>query len=156
MMEEVMPLDGNAAAGPLADLFAVEMTRAIVVCVGCAREGPLATLMLYGGAAGLVLRCPACDEVNLRLLNTGTALNLDLRGCTRLTVEIASGSRAQMRGETEVADGRPSGALGIARRVGASHGRIDRYCIPQPPVSSHHRYVHGVRRRRAHRCVVRR
>jgi hypothetical protein len=29
MMEDIMPLDGNAAAGPLADLFAVEMTRAI-------------------------------------------------------------------------------------------------------------------------------
>ena len=90
MMDELVPLDGNAAAGPLADLFAVEMTRAIVECAGCGHEGALATLMLYGGAAGLVLRCPACDQVNLRLLNTGTSLNLDLRGCTRLTVEIAS------------------------------------------------------------------
>jgi hypothetical protein len=90
MMEDIMPLDGNAAAGPLADLFAVEMTRAILACAGCGQEGPLATLRLFGGAAGLVLRCPNCDEVNMRVLNTGTAINLDLRGCTRLTVEIAS------------------------------------------------------------------
>lgn len=89
MMDDMVPLDGNAAAGRLADLFAVEMTRAIIVCDGCGREGALATLMLYGGGAGLVLRCPACELVNLRLLGTGTTLNLDLRGCTRLTVQVA-------------------------------------------------------------------
>ena len=85
MMDDVMPLDGNAAAGPLADLFAVEMTRAMVVCDGCGREGALATLRFYG-SAGVVLRCPGCEAVILRLLHTGSTLNLDLRGCTRLTV----------------------------------------------------------------------
>jgi hypothetical protein len=85
MMDDVMPLDGNAAAGRLADLFAVEMTRATVVCDGCGREGALATLKFYGGA-GVVLRCPTCEAIMLRLLNTGSTLNLDLRGCTRLTV----------------------------------------------------------------------
>ncbi len=85
MMDDVMPLDGNAAAGRLTDLFAVEMTRATVVCNGCRREGALATLKFYGGA-GVVLRCPTCDTVILRLLDTGSTLNLDMRGCTRLTV----------------------------------------------------------------------
>ena len=84
-MDEVMPLDGNAAAGRLADLFAVEMTGATIVCDGCKREGALATLTFYGGA-GVVLRCPACEAVILRLVDTGSTLNLDLRGCTRLTV----------------------------------------------------------------------
>jgi hypothetical protein len=86
MMDDVMPLDGNAAAGRLAELFALEMTRAIVVCDGCGHEGALATLRYYSGA-GLVLRCPVCDAIMLRLLDTGTCLNLDLRGCTRLTVQ---------------------------------------------------------------------
>ena len=90
MSDDMMPLDGNAAAGSLADLFSVEMTRAVVVCGSCGREGALAELMLYGGAAGVVLRCPGCDHVNLRLLNTGAAINLDLRGCARLTVATAS------------------------------------------------------------------
>ena len=85
MMDDVMPLDGNAAAGPLAALFAVEMTSATVVCGGCGREAALATLRLYGGA-GLVLRCPGCDTVILRMLDTGTSLSLDMRGCARLTV----------------------------------------------------------------------
>lgn len=85
MMDDVVPLDGNAAAGRLADLFVVEMTRAQVVCDGCGREGALATLKFYGGA-GMVLRCPSCEAVILRLVDTGSTLNLDLRGCTRLTV----------------------------------------------------------------------
>jgi hypothetical protein len=84
MMDDVMPLDGNAAAGRLADVFAVEMTGATVVCEGCGREGALATLKFYGGA-GVVLRCPTCEAVILRLVDTGGNLNLDLRGCTRLT-----------------------------------------------------------------------
>jgi hypothetical protein len=85
MMDDVLPLDGNAAAGRLAEVFAVEMTGATIVCEGCGREAALATLTCYGGA-GVVLRCPACDAVILRLLATGRTLNLDLRGCTRLTV----------------------------------------------------------------------
>lgn len=88
MMEEMMPLDGNAAAGPLADLFAVEMTSATVLCDGCGRQAALATLRLYGGA-GLVLRCPTCDTVILRMMRSGPTLSLDMRGCTRLTVQAA-------------------------------------------------------------------
>lgn len=89
MIDAPMPMDGNAAAGRLSDLFAVDMTRAIVTCDGCGREGALATLSLYGGGVGMVLRCPGCEAVNLRLLDTGTTLNLDLRGCARLSVRLA-------------------------------------------------------------------
>jgi hypothetical protein len=89
MNEALMPLDGNAAAGRLSELFAIDMTRASVTCEGCGREGALATLVLYGGGVGTVLRCPACGAVNLRLVDTGRTLNLDLRGCARLTVQVA-------------------------------------------------------------------
>lgn len=86
MIEDVVPLDGNAAAGPLAVLFAVEPTMIIITCDGCGREGPLATLKLYGGATGLILRCPDCDTANLRFTDSGTRATLDLRGSTRLTM----------------------------------------------------------------------
>lgn len=86
---DTTPLDGNAAAGRLAELFVPDMTAAAITCDGCGREGPLATLILYGGGAGAVLRCPSCDAVNLRLLDTGATLNLDLRGCARLTIRVA-------------------------------------------------------------------
>ena len=51
-------LDGNAAAGLLREVFAVELTAAIAVCGGCGRHSVVAELMLYGGALGAVLRCP--------------------------------------------------------------------------------------------------
>jgi hypothetical protein len=89
MTEDVVPLDGNAAAGSLAALFAVEPTMIIVTCEGCGREGALATLRLYGGAVGLVLRCPACDTANVRFTDTGTSVTVDLRGSARLTVHDA-------------------------------------------------------------------
>jgi hypothetical protein len=36
-----MHLDGNAAAGLLAEVFTVEATTAVVTCAGCGASGPL-------------------------------------------------------------------------------------------------------------------
>ena len=36
--------DGNALAGPLAELFAVDMTTAVGRCVSCGLVGEIATL----------------------------------------------------------------------------------------------------------------
>jgi hypothetical protein len=88
MSNDNVPLDGNAAAGRLLDVFAVDMTAATVMCEGCGRESALATLALYGGAVGLVLRCPSCDAVNLRLSNTGRSIHLDLRGASRISIRV--------------------------------------------------------------------
>ena len=88
MSDDIMPLDGNAAAGRLRDLFADDMTDAIVKCESCERESALATLVLYGGAVGVVLRCPGCDAVNLRMSNTGRSIHLDLRGASRISIRL--------------------------------------------------------------------
>ena len=88
MSDDNVPLDGNAAAGRLLDVFAVDMTAATVMCEGCGRESALALLALYGGAVGLVLRCPSCDAVNLRLSNTGRSIHLDLRGASRISIRV--------------------------------------------------------------------
>ena len=84
MMEDNVPIDGNAAMGRLLDLFAVDLSNATVTCETCDREGLLAELLFYGAPAGIVLRCPACDAVNLRFLDTGRVLNLDFRGIKRV------------------------------------------------------------------------
>jgi ribosomal protein S27E len=86
MIEEVVALDGNAAAGPLTALFAVEPTTMMITCERCGREGPLATLNLYGGAMGMILRCPECGTANLRFTEAGGRVTVDLRGSARLTV----------------------------------------------------------------------
>jgi hypothetical protein len=86
MTEDMIPLDGNAAAGRLGQVFAFDVTLAVVTCRSCARAGPLAELQLYGGEAGLVLRCRRCEAVNIRLLETDRDINLDLSGVGRLTI----------------------------------------------------------------------
>ena len=91
MMDDIVPLDGNAAAGPLAALFAVEPTTIMITCQGCGREGALATLKLYGGTMGLILRCPECDTANVRFTERGARMTVDLRGSSRLSVQDAEG-----------------------------------------------------------------
>ncbi|QSB16570.1 hypothetical protein JQS43_09990 [Natronosporangium hydrolyticum] len=72
--------DGNALAGPLSEIFTVDVTSASGECVTCGLVGPVASLRLYHRAPGLVARCPSCDEVVLRLVRTPRGTWLDLRG----------------------------------------------------------------------------
>ncbi|MEV8087560.1 DUF6510 family protein [Streptomyces nigra] len=61
-------LDGNSLAGPLSDLFAVDVTQAWWRCPGCGSTGPLAELHVYGPEPGLTARCAHCSQVALRLV----------------------------------------------------------------------------------------
>jgi DNA-directed RNA polymerase subunit RPC12/RpoP len=84
-------LDGNALAGPLSELFAVDVTAAVGRCVNCGRTGPIATLRVYGRAPGMVARCPDCDHIILRLVRTPDAAWLDLTGAASLRVRLPRG-----------------------------------------------------------------
>jgi hypothetical protein len=84
-----MTLDGNALAGPLRELFAVELTAAVGTCAGCGRTGPLAEDPLYADAPGLVLRCRGCEAVLLRLVTGPGRSWLELRGLAVLEVPTA-------------------------------------------------------------------
>jgi hypothetical protein len=77
-------LDGNAAAGTLRELFAVDITAAIGQCAGCGRTGVFAETHVYMDAPGLVARCAGCEDVLLRVVTTPTDTYLDLRGLTYL------------------------------------------------------------------------
>ena len=79
-------LDGNAAAGPLAELFAMDLTAAQCQCAACGDTATLGSYMLYADAPALVLRCPNCTEVVLRYASQGGRMLLDLRGAQLLTV----------------------------------------------------------------------
>jgi predicted RNA-binding Zn-ribbon protein involved in translation (DUF1610 family) len=81
-------LDGNVLGGALGELFAVDVTSAIAQCVSCGTSGALAQAHVYPDAPGLVVRCPACGEVVLRLARGPGRAWLDLRGvtCLQLTV----------------------------------------------------------------------
>ncbi|GHJ37458.1 DUF6510 family protein [Streptomyces sp. TS71-3] len=77
--------DGNALAGPLSELLAVDPTSALGRCTGCGAGWPLARLRVYSHAPGHVARCPDCDRVILRLVATPDRLVLDLRGTVALS-----------------------------------------------------------------------
>ena len=84
MEESELRLDGNAAAGLLQEVFAFEVTAARGTCASCGAVGEVATLVLYAHAPGLVLRCPACGAVVLRVVRGRDRVWLDARGLSSL------------------------------------------------------------------------
>ncbi len=81
-------LDGNAMAGDLREIFAVDVTTARYACAGCGHTDAVATLRLFGPAPGLVARCPQCEDVILRLVRAPGRAMLDLRGTVRLELDV--------------------------------------------------------------------
>jgi DNA-directed RNA polymerase subunit RPC12/RpoP len=71
----MQPLDGNAIAGQLFDVFGVEMTTASGTCSHCGATAQIAELMVYMRAPGSVVRCPVCGSVLIVLA--------EVRGTTR-------------------------------------------------------------------------
>jgi hypothetical protein len=83
--EEVgLPLDGNAAAGVLRELFAFDATAAEITCGSCGIVAMVGETKLYGGVMGAIFRCAHCDSVVMRLVRTPVGIWLDMRGCRRL------------------------------------------------------------------------
>ncbi|GAA1645871.1 DUF6510 family protein [Georgenia ruanii] len=83
-------LDGNAAAGPLAELFTVDLAAAVSTCAGCGAAAPLAAHLLYADAPALVVRCPSCTAVVLRFGSAEGRLRLDLTGARLITVDLGT------------------------------------------------------------------
>ena len=80
-------LDGNAAAGLLAEVFRFEMTTAFTACAGCGALAPVGALMVYRHEMGTILRCPGCDTAIIRLARTRGRYWLDLRGAHVLRID---------------------------------------------------------------------
>ncbi len=85
-MDELM-LDGNAIAGLLQELFAVEMTTAIGTCDDCGAAGPVGAAHLYRGA-GIVLCCPHCDNVLAKIVKNHSRVWIDFTGIRTLEVTV--------------------------------------------------------------------
>lgn len=81
-------LDAGAAAGALADLFAVDLSDAVLVCLHCNGTAALGAHTLYADAPALVVRCPGCTAVVMRFANLDGRVRLDLTGTRLLTVTM--------------------------------------------------------------------
>jgi hypothetical protein len=77
-------LDGNAVAGLLQEVFAIEVTASPTECANCGRTGELGTLLAFTQGPGAVLRCPGCEQVMIRIVETPDAIFLDARGAVYL------------------------------------------------------------------------
>lgn len=79
-------LDGNAAAGALAEAFTFEVTTAEYACDGCGKSGTLGSTIVYEvREMGLVVRCPGCDRALIRLSHAGNRRLMDFKGMRHLT-----------------------------------------------------------------------
>jgi hypothetical protein len=92
MRQADLKLDGNAIAGLLREIFTMEMTTARGTCGGCGTVNPVGRVDVYMNAPGAVVRCPACQQVLMRIVRSRDRIWVDLSGtrCLEL-VEVATG-----------------------------------------------------------------
>jgi Zn finger protein HypA/HybF involved in hydrogenase expression len=63
---------------------------AVTTCAHCRDTRPLAEMRAYVRAPGIVLRCPSCSGVQLRLVQSTERTWLDLRGIEVLQIPAAA------------------------------------------------------------------
>jgi Family of unknown function (DUF6510) len=73
-------LDGNAIGGLLREIFTREMTTAQTTCAGCGTVNAVGRVDVYLQAPGVVVRCPACEQVLMRIVHGRGRYWVDLRG----------------------------------------------------------------------------
>lgn len=81
-----LTLDANAVAGMLEEIFGREMTAADSKCGRCGREGEVGSLLAYTHAPGVVLRCPVCSAVLLRMVATPRGMLVEAKGVAYVRV----------------------------------------------------------------------
>ncbi len=83
-MNEQLMLDGNALAGMLQEIFGTEMTVVPSQCAGCGNEAEIGSLLAFIHGPGVVLRCSACKQIILRIVQTSDSYFIDARGAAYL------------------------------------------------------------------------
>ena len=84
---DALMLDGNAVAGALQEVFAIEVTTAIGTCSTCGVPEPLGGVHVFRGA-GDVLCCPHCDNTLMTIVQDNTRMWIGFQGIRALEVAI--------------------------------------------------------------------
>jgi Family of unknown function (DUF6510) len=84
---DALMLDGNAIAGLLQEVFAVEMTTALGTCGGCGATEPVGAIHVFRGA-GIVMRCPHCDNVLAKIVKDGRRVWIAFSGTQALELAV--------------------------------------------------------------------
>jgi Zn finger protein HypA/HybF involved in hydrogenase expression len=80
MLQSDLKVDGNAIAGLLREIFTMEMTNAESTCAGCGTVHAVGRVDVYLNAPGVVVRCPACEQVLMRIVQGRGRYWIDLTG----------------------------------------------------------------------------
>lgn len=89
-LHDELMLDGNAVAGLLQEIFGSEMTANEAECAKCGNLSQMGALLAYTQAPGVVLRCPACNEVMLRVVQTPRGIFVEARGAAHIRLQVTS------------------------------------------------------------------
>jgi hypothetical protein len=73
-------VDGNAIAGLLSEIFAIEPTTTITVCNKCGDQAVLAQSIVYHASAETEVRCSQCDDTLFTIVTRGSDHTLILAG----------------------------------------------------------------------------
>jgi hypothetical protein len=84
---DALMLDGNAVAGLLREVFAVEMTTAMGTCDACGATEAVGALRVFRGA-GIVMRCRHCDNVLVTIVKDGTRVWMAFAGVRTLQLAV--------------------------------------------------------------------
>ncbi len=85
-----LTLDGNAVAGRLLELFGADMTANDAECAHCGSTHMMGEMIAFTHAPGIVLRCPGCGDIMLRVVETPKGVYLDVRGSALIHVAVGS------------------------------------------------------------------
>ncbi len=85
-------LDANAVAGLLATIFVGDVTACHGECAHCHTVSMVGTLCAWTRCPGVVLRCPACSQVVLRVVEAPSGTLVDMHGLRRLRLPGAPAS----------------------------------------------------------------
>ena len=64
----------------------IGIVAALLLCAACGREGEVGTLLAYTLGPGVVLRCPACSAVMLRMVETPRGTLVEAKGLAYLRI----------------------------------------------------------------------
>lgn len=84
---DALMLDGNAVAGLLQEVFAVEMTTAIATCGACGAADAVGATHVFRGA-GIVMRCPQCDNALVTIVKDDTRVWIGFAGVRTVQLTV--------------------------------------------------------------------
>ena len=81
-----LTVDANAIGGMLAAVFGADVTGSPGQCAHCHTVSIVGTMRVYMRGPGVVVRCPACAQVVMRMVRTTSGMNLDMSGASYVRI----------------------------------------------------------------------